>query len=870
MRVLAIIVSILALAVPGAAVAQEEVPENVETTKGQSEPTYENSVTEQYYVETDHGTIYGEVIRPLTADGEDVKAPVILTYSPYNIIGSPVNQAASIADDSTAAYYVPRGYARAVFDVVGTRESSGCYDYGGIAERETGAAVVDFLGAQPWANGKVGMIGGSYDGTTAIAAAVQAPKHLTTIIPQVAIDRWYDYAFGGGVRYFLNNENPTDEGFDTPLAFDFGFGFLPPADVTNPDQFAAAVQTRINPCERIQHTNRAYEFDPVYDEFWEERDYRRLAGNVKASVFVEAGWLDHNVKHWDSTRFFMALPENHPKKLVMGQWNHTSSQFADAQDVRHAWFDYWLLGLETGVMELPAVDTQLNTQEGSNREQEPTWPPPGTIDAQIDLLSEGEPGVGELAVTTGNVSWVDQRPPVTEEEMFSGPESNRFIRLLSAPLEADVRISGSPLVDLLLTSSAEHTQFTPVLYEQTADGGVNVITRGFLNVRNRDGLDVSEPAPVDEPYRAPVQMWDTDYLVKEGSQLGLVIASDNADWALDDDDPTGTNTPVFADQQAAQASVLRLPVSRGQAAVGAYLPAGACDEAFVPKSGFGDIAGNVHRDNIACIAWYLITQGVSDTRYDPAGSVTRGQMASYLARLAVEGGIELPSDARDVFTDDDGTTHERNINALAALDLVEGTSGRRYAPRRPVTRAQMASFIARLHERVTGALPSDPPNAFTDDDGNVHEPSINALAHLGVVKGLRDRDGDGRVDFFPGVAVPRDQMATFVINDLRLYVEAGKAHPGGATVTVPQRRAPKGGAVRGTVTANKRLASLTADGCGVANRTVAVGDDGGFTVQLPDSQEAGRCDLRLTAATANRDAGGETQRITYTVPVVVE
>ena len=129
MRVVAVLVLILALAVPGAVAAQEEgVPEGVETTKGISEPTYSNSVTEQYYVETDHGTIYGEVIRPLTDDGKDVNAPVILTYSPYNIIGSPINQAASIADDATAAYYVPRGYARAVFDVVGTRESSGCYD----------------------------------------------------------------------------------------------------------------------------------------------------------------------------------------------------------------------------------------------------------------------------------------------------------------------------------------------------------------------------------------------------------------------------------------------------------------------------------------------------------------------------------------------------------------------------------------------------------------------------------------------------------------------------------------------------------------------------------------------------------------------
>ena len=54
------------------------------------------------------------------------------------------------------------------------------------------------------------------------------PPHLTTIIPEAAISRWYHYAYSGGIRYFLNNENPTDEGIDTPLGFDFGFAIRPP------------------------------------------------------------------------------------------------------------------------------------------------------------------------------------------------------------------------------------------------------------------------------------------------------------------------------------------------------------------------------------------------------------------------------------------------------------------------------------------------------------------------------------------------------------------------------------------------------------------------------------------------------------------
>jgi hypothetical protein len=308
----------------------------------------------------------------------------------------------------------------------------------------------------------------------------------------------------------------------------------------------------------------------------------------------------------------------------------------------------------------------------------------------------------------------------------------------------------------------------------------------------------------------------------------------------------------------------------------AQRPQDACDADFVPDPGFDDIARNTHRASIECIAWYLIAQGKGDIdgdgrdEYDPSGRVTRGQMASYLAHLATDGGLRLPASPPNAFRDDNGSVHERNINSLAALDLVEGVGGRRYEPRSPVTRAQMASFIARLHERVTGSLPRNPANAFTDDNGNVHEDSINALAALGVVRGVADRNGDGRIDYAPGLRVLRDQMATFVINDLLLFVDAGEAYAGGARVTLADRSVGRGGVVSGRVRANKQLVSLRAEGCGVSSRRVSVADDGRFTQRLPDSQAAGRCTLRFRAATTNRDAGVETQRITYPFTITVE
>ncbi len=551
-RVATAAVLAIGLALPAAAQTDE-----IRTTEGLSEPQYAMGEPEAYRIETDHGTIYGEVIRPVTPD--DVLVPIILTYSPYNLLGSTNNQTGSIADDTTAGYYVPRGYARAVFDVVGTRESSGCYDYGGIRERETGRDVINALGEQAWSNGKVGMVGGSYDGTTQIAAAIEAPEHLTTIVPQVAIDRWYDYAFGGGIRYYLNEENPSDEGFDTPLAFDFGFGFIPPLDVTNPETYGEALADRVVPCDRPEHTARAYDPDPVYDEFWDERDYRKDAAKITASVFIEGAWLDHNVKHWNSTRLFEALPADHPKKLVMGQWSHSANRFGDATRIRHAWFDFWLLGLDTGIMDLPAVDTQIQTGE---RIQDASWPPPGTAIADIPLGTEASDSPTLVLRNATAATWTDANKNLTEAQVFSEGCLGECLLFTTEPVEQDVRISGSPVLALTATTGSTETHFTPVLYDQAPDGSTEIITRGFLNARNRNGLRVSEALTVGAPYTADVEFWDVDWMLESGHALGVAVMSTNSVWALSDTSAATTTLDLSA-------TSLRLPISRGQSALGA-------------------------------------------------------------------------------------------------------------------------------------------------------------------------------------------------------------------------------------------------------------------------------------------------------------
>ena len=537
------------IAVAGPSAGAEDP--DYKTTKGQTKPVYKESVTEEYRVPTKHGIIYGVVVRPVVPAGK--KVPVILTYSPYNVLTRPIGAAPQVnVGDAVQDYFVPRGYARALFDLVGTRESSGCYDHGGVRERETGAAVVEFLAKQPWSSGKIGMIGGSYDGTTQWGTAVEAPKHLTTIVPQVAIGRWYDYAYGQGVRFYSGN--------GTPLLFDFGFGFLPPTGVSGGTAWAEALRDHVTPCERVNHNERAFLPDPVYDSYWDERDYLIRIKKVKASVLLVGSWQDTNVHPINSYEMWRALPAGVSKKLIMGPNGHSGDQVKDNQDLYHAWFDYWLLGIDTGIMRLPRSDSVVNTKE---RFQDSAWPPAGTRTVPL-RIGRGSTKRGTLGLVDSEVArWTDNDPTLDEgTALASGATASRVL-FTGAPVDADVRISGVPVLKVSVTTSAESTHLTPVLYDQSPSGTRTVITRGLLNSRNRSTLRESTTFAPGTTWRALVNFQPVDWVLAEGHRLGIAVMSMNTSEALYSDTTSATN-----ELRLDKSAQLFVPVSRNARELG--------------------------------------------------------------------------------------------------------------------------------------------------------------------------------------------------------------------------------------------------------------------------------------------------------------
>jgi X-Pro dipeptidyl-peptidase len=413
-------------------------------------------------------SIWVDVIRPKTKPG--VKVPIIMDASPYfNTLGRgwkgdcktphsiAIGQPGTplLGCTTTSAfpefydeYFVPRGYAVALMDLHGTRNTSGCQTYGDRDEIFDAVDVIDHLVEQPWSNGKVGLTGGSYDGTIANGVAVEQPisgKHkdaVAAVIPIRAIDRWYDYHFLNGV--------PSSDHAATAAEFTEVFPVADNPNSGTDDTLVAAHLAQRKACIATLGAAAAAGYAPTYQDadsaFWSERDFAKDAKTTKAAFFFIHGLYDFNVKTVNVGQMWAALPAGAPKKLWLENGDHVDPDTPDAEHAKkaghlfpftfqaayrvavHRWWAQFLKGIPAGALDTPTVEVQGADGHWTGSR---SWPV-RTTDSVVKLPA---------------LSYTDR------------PDSSTSATFVTAPVKKATRLSGQLSFDLSYTLQGPDTTF---------------------------------------------------------------------------------------------------------------------------------------------------------------------------------------------------------------------------------------------------------------------------------------------------------------------------------------------------------------------------------------------------------------------------
>ncbi|HVA89457.1 MAG TPA: CocE/NonD family hydrolase [Chloroflexota bacterium] len=517
--------------------------------------------------------------------------PVLLTRLPY---GKDLPLGSAILNPVHAAR---RGYVVIVQDTRGCWASEGDW-YPFVSEAEDGVDTIAWAASLPYADGQVGMYGGSYFGFTQWAAAVQQPPALRALVPSVTWADPLDGVMGrGGAR-----EHGTGANWNMQM----GLGELTRRHAGDAPAIGKAIGMLAQEIDGLG--SRGYrelplaEFPPLrrhvvgqmfLDAFAapEETSSKQVVATTIAGRHAEVqvpslnigGWYDiflaGTIKNFNAMRV-----QNKPAKLLIGPWTHggvtnpigeinfglgAQGSFLDLRtdlgSLHLRWFDHWLKKQDTGMMEEPPIKLFVMGANLWRDEQE--WPLARAVASPWYLHAEGmlsRDRPDHEAPDRYDYDPADPTPTrggalLMTPEFPPGPYDQRTIEARpdvlvyrSAPLEHDVEVTGPITVRLWATSSAPDTDFVARLTDIFPDGRSINLTDGIIRARYRDRAKGEAPSLIEpgRPYEYEIDLWATSNLFKSGHRIGLQVTSSNFPrW----DRNLNTGHPIGADAELAVA-----------------------------------------------------------------------------------------------------------------------------------------------------------------------------------------------------------------------------------------------------------------------------------------------------------------------------
>ena len=472
----------------------------------------------------------------LPAGPEARPAPAILEVIPYR-----KRDLKRPRDSRIHHYFAGHGYPSIRVDLRGSGDSEGLLaDEYLPREQEDGEDILAWLAAQPWCDGAVGMMGISWGGFAALQLAMRRPPQLRAVIAVAATDDRYadDVHYKGGC---LLNDNLS---WASVMA---AFNAMPPDPEVVGDRWRSLWR------ERLEGTDlwvREWLEHPHRDAYWAHGSVCEDYAAIEAPVMAVSGWADG----YPNPVFRLVANLHAPCKGLIGPWSHAyphlslpGPRIGFLQEALR-WWDHWLAGKETGVMDEPRLRVwmQESARPRSHYAErpgrwvaEPAWPTTGIHETPLQLSGHGLHWPGEpIPADAGRARSVQSPLSVG---LFGGKwcsysngpdlpydqreEDGGALTFDTTPLAERLEILGAPVAELVVEADRPVAQLALRLSDRAPDGKTTRVTYGLLNLCHRDGSAAPRPLTPGRQERVRIALDHIAQAFPAGHRLRLAIST---------------------------------------------------------------------------------------------------------------------------------------------------------------------------------------------------------------------------------------------------------------------------------------------------------------------------------------------------------
>lgn len=568
---------------------------------GYSAEPFDSWLHSSQYIEMDDGVrLAADIVRPaVNGQAVDEPLPVLLTFTPYQrnntgMMRFEAEQAGEPVDDRVITlvderpvfqHLIKHGYVVVCVGVRGGDASFG-QNVGVFSRRETDDSyqVIDWLARQPWSSGNIGMLGESYLGVTQYMVASRHHPALKAIVPDVAPYDLYDIFYNGGIYQndYINQWGEAVRALDTQIEP------IPVDEDTDGSLMRQAIAEHAgNWTPQQPFADTPFRDSEVVN--WNWRDYGVMSvldqlNSSGVAIYHFNGWYDGFA--YQAPLSYLNYPG--PSHLLMGPWGHDkwndiiNAERDRVSGIEHLrWFDYWLKGIDNGIVEQNRVNYAINEVPGQRWRwaSSPTWPVEGiqdtvwyfsgeksnSVDSLNDgLLSTSVAGNGDTSfkvdpsTTTGTTSrWDNCAIPCDLGYPDMSDNDRKSLTFTTAPLEQDVTVLGYPMVHLQARTDQTDGDFYLLLEEVDSQGFVHLVSEGRLRLsmrkhdpehkavwhdqfwrrQNREDVLPVEPG---QWYDVEIPLIPTGYLFNQGHRIRVTVMGADKD---------NTEAPVCQDAE---------------------------------------------------------------------------------------------------------------------------------------------------------------------------------------------------------------------------------------------------------------------------------------------------------------------------------